>query len=409
MQAGPNPLGGGGSSFTARKPAASSLPTFELPPPQINNLHESKYQPFISPNSGLPVAGSGSVASVGNLLTPPNTVPGDGLSPTTVASLAAFTHATQNSHAFSQNGFWPATQQTQQLAPSPSQQYSQSTQRQWIPPSGMYSPSSMNSIARGSDYGLPARSLPPSTSNSEFFQLPPFNATMSAPVNLPAMYPPQLPMSSGMMHQQVTGNSQMQNSQAQDQYGVRLPPTPTYSNQATSTSSPQPNTFSPSSATSSNPMRPHTSNSQKQMHSAPGSLDLGQPLPHQQSPPQYQRPFGQFPLPNTNGGPQVNGPVMTNMHTPNANMALVGGSMPANFMPPYASGHAATMQAMYAAHGAHPGQGPLSDRPFKCDQCMQSFNRNHDLKRHKRIHLAVKPYPCGHCDKSFSRKDALKV
>jgi uncharacterized Zn-finger protein len=41
--------------------------------------------------------------------------------------------------------------------------------------------------------------------------------------------------------------------------------------------------------------------------------------------------------------------------------------------------------------------------------CPQSFNRNHDLKRHKRIHLAVKPFPCTNCEKSFSRKDALKV
>lgn len=49
------------------------------------------------------------------------------------------------------------------------------------------------------------------------------------------------------------------------------------------------------------------------------------------------------------------------------------------------------------------------DRPFKCDLCPQSFNRNHDLKRHKRIHLAVKPFPCKYCDKGFSRKDALKV
>jgi len=49
------------------------------------------------------------------------------------------------------------------------------------------------------------------------------------------------------------------------------------------------------------------------------------------------------------------------------------------------------------------------ERPFKCDQCPQSFNRNHDLKRHKRIHLAVKPFPCPNCEKSFSRKDALKV
>ncbi|KAK4187287.1 hypothetical protein QBC35DRAFT_385142 [Podospora australis] len=51
---------------------------------------------------------------------------------------------------------------------------------------------------------------------------------------------------------------------------------------------------------------------------------------------------------------------------------------------------------------------PQQERPFKCDQCPQSFNRNHDLKRHKRIHLSVKPFPCNYCDKSFSRKDALK-
>jgi uncharacterized Zn-finger protein len=57
----------------------------------------------------------------------------------------------------------------------------------------------------------------------------------------------------------------------------------------------------------------------------------------------------------------------------------------------------------------HGQSAPQQDRPFKCDQCPQSFNRNHDLKRHKRIHLAVKPFPCTFCEKSFSRKDALKV
>jgi len=48
-------------------------------------------------------------------------------------------------------------------------------------------------------------------------------------------------------------------------------------------------------------------------------------------------------------------------------------------------------------------------RPFRCDICMQCFSRNHDLKRHKRIHMAVKPFQCSKCGKNFSRKDALRV
>lgn len=89
-------------------------------------------------------------------------------------------------------------------------------------------------------------------------------------------------------------------------------------------------------------------------------------------------------------------------------MAMVGmpsHGLPGNIMPGYNSGSSAQMQQMYGGHQ----QAPHNERPFKCDQCPQSFNRNHDLKRHKRIHLAVKPFPCGHCEKSFSRKDALKV
>jgi uncharacterized Zn-finger protein len=93
------------------------------------------------------------------------------------------------------------------------------------------------------------------------------------------------------------------------------------------------------------------------------------------------------------------GPIMSNVHSPGNQMALVGG-MNMQYPPHQMGGQ------MYS----HPGQQQQqNDRPFKCDQCPQSFNRNHDLKRHKRIHLAVKPFPCGHCEKSFSRKDALKV
>ncbi|KAK0721802.1 hypothetical protein B0T26DRAFT_769531 [Lasiosphaeria miniovina] len=51
---------------------------------------------------------------------------------------------------------------------------------------------------------------------------------------------------------------------------------------------------------------------------------------------------------------------------------------------------------------------PQQERPLKCDQRPQSFNRNHDLKRHKRVHITVKPLSCHNCDNSFSQKDALK-
>jgi len=108
----------------------------------------------------------------------------------------------------------------------------------------------------------------------------------------------------------------------------------------------------------------------------------------------HSRPYSGYNL------PAMAGPIMSNVHSPGNQMALVGG-MNMQY-PPHQMGG----PHMY---GHHPGQQQQqNDRPFKCDQCPQSFNRNHDLKRHKRIHLAVKPFPCGHCEKSFSRKDALK-
>lgn len=99
-------------------------------------------------------------------------------------------------------------------------------------------------------------------------------------------------------------------------------------------------------------------------------------------------------------------PQLTNLPTPESPPVLVG-NLPWGMMN-FNSGHAASLQHMYNVPQPALHLAP-NDRPFKCDQCPQSFNRNHDLKRHKRIHLAVKPFPCGYCDKSFSRKDALKV
>ena len=70
----------------------------------------------------------------------------------------------------------------------------------------------------------------------------------------------------------------------------------------------------------------------------------------------------------------------------------------------------------YAAHLAYaeypdaPSQYPASpQRPFSCDMCALSFNRQHDLKRHRDTHTGEKPFLCnGGCGKTFTRKDALK-
>lgn len=106
-------------------------------------------------------------------------------------------------------------------------------------------------------------------------------------------------------------------------------------------------------------------------------------------------------------GYNMPGPIMTNMHQPGTPMAVVGtisNMMPGSYNPG-PSPHSHNLHVYGQSHS----QQVQHDRPFKCDVCTQSFNRNHDLKRHKKIHLAVKPFPCSNCDKAFSRKDALKV
>jgi hypothetical protein len=103
----------------------------------------------------------------------------------------------------------------------------------------------------------------------------------------------------------------------------------------------------------------------------------------------------------------VPGPVLSNMHHPGAPLAMVGGmaGLPSYSHHPGLAPH--HPHHLYVHHSGAPP--PQSERPFKCNECAQAFNRNHDLKRHQRIHMAVKPFGCSDCEKRFSRKDALKV
>ncbi|KAF2454660.1 hypothetical protein BDY21DRAFT_100364 [Lineolata rhizophorae] len=384
MHSGPESLGGGPPSFTARRPHASNLPSFELPPPQLP--HAQKY-PYSAPMSASqPHQPQGTVASVGNLLTPPSNIPGDGISPVSTGVSSSGVNSSQGVPYTTNGGYV------------------------WSPPTtGGNAPYGFQTHAGGNPQQYPPRA--PQQPQYDMNSNPQFQSSgsMSAPSSLPTMSNPQhsLPSSAMMSSQPPATTAPPQQSPVHTQeafHTQRPPPTPTYYHSQQSSAPQQPNYHysstgpSPTVPTQPSPMSvgsqiprmspTHTAGPVPSLPSAPA-----------QSPHHYQRPFGHYPLP---------GPVLSNINNPNGSMTLVGGGhVPHGMIPNFNSGHAANMPHVYGAPHAPQAQPP-NDRPFKCDQCPQSFNRNHDLKRHKRIHLAVKPFPCGHCDKSFSRKDALK-
>ncbi|MCJ1435619.1 hypothetical protein MMC27_004993 [Xylographa pallens] len=383
------------SSFTARRSAASNLPSFELPPPPLSG----KFAPISTIT--VPQMGQG-VFNPGNLLTPPGQVPGDSLTPIlSGASSGNNTAASQGQPPFTPNGYWPVpgsgltpfafpTGNT----PQPWSQSAFSTPL-FPPPRGLFSPS-LNTMVRNSTHS-PATSdgLPPPPPY-EFSSLPPFStSSMSGPGGIPAPAPQQ--------HQQLNfigaqtpipaATSQPSPVNSSEAYMQRPPPTPTYYSGSNPSSTPHQTQFPAFTIPSPHQQSPMSAGSKVSPTSS--QPPMMQPLSAQQM--QYPRPYS-YPLPGMSGMP---GPVLSNLHSPGGNLQLVSGM--GGMIPPFNSGHVAHMQ-MYG----NQQQAPQNDRPFKCDQCPQSFNRNHDLKRHKRIHLAVKPFPCGHCEKSFSRKDALK-
>ncbi|KAI1411448.1 hypothetical protein F5Y13DRAFT_201018 [Hypoxylon sp. FL1857] len=179
---------------------------------------------------------------------------------------------------------------------------------------------------------------------------------------------------------------------SQDSYS-RHPSTSSYFPPSSSSTPHQPS-FSSFSSNHTSPPQPSPTTTGGLPRAIPSLSPQQQHSPMQA--PHYQRPTYSYGVP---------GAVLSNVTNPGGALHIMHGSIP-------------TMASHYNPHPhgllgpppmyAHGGANTQQDRPFKCDICPQSFNRNHDLKRHKRIHLAIKPFPCNFCDKSFSRKDALK-
>ncbi|MCJ1308737.1 hypothetical protein MMC25_002391 [Agyrium rufum] len=405
------------TGLTARRSAASHLPQFELPPPPL-----SKYAPynFSFPNAsyGINHIGHGSSgmsasnnnSTTGNLLTPPSNIPGESLSPISSGNNSAPNTAastglppyTPNASSYwpTGSGLTPFTTFGTGTTPQPQPWGSQGASGNLFPPRALFSPSLTSMLRNVGNSPAGGEGVPAPTYE---YQLPPFPTSMPLPPGtLPALTPQQQTNLLFMNNQATSPNNQNQSPPqltTGDPYmsHQRLPPTPAYFNGSQPSSTPQQSHFP--SLSNPSPVQ------QSPMSAGPPSSRLS-PTTHQSSnlqPSHALQPFGTRQYGTYNPLPNMAGPVMSNLHSPGGHMSLMGSLQP-GMTGPYNSG-AAQMQHMY---GTQQQQVPHNERPFKCDQCPQSFNRNHDLKRHKRIHLAVKPFPCGYCDKSFSRKDALK-
>ncbi|KAB8067322.1 hypothetical protein BDV29DRAFT_186382 [Aspergillus leporis] len=362
--------------LNSRRPAAPSLPSFELPPP---NFHIGgaavKYHSHLSHQPTHP--------SVNSLLTPPaSTQSGEHPVPTTTSAITTTgVSAPQDPASSYAPPYWGQGSYGSASA-TPRQSWSSGMNSSY-PPRDPFSPA-VSHLNRN-----PATS-PPGTENIpsqpyDMNQLPPFQQPLASSM------PNTHPQHHAMAHAMLTAQNALPNPPPAP---PSLPSNDPY--MAKSSSAPAYTGIQPMSS----PPAGYNPYGQTGLGIHPPGRVASNPPPHHLN---YQRqPWPSYSL------PAMNGPVITNVHNPNGQMSLLGNIQPG--LLGFNSGHVANMQQMYGGHPPHPGhgQGPTNDRPFKCDQCPQSFNRNHDLKRHKRIHLSVKPFPCNHCDKSFSRKDALK-
>lgn len=336
--------------LNVRRPAARTLPSFELPPPSFNLVSAAPKFATSLPPSAPPAS-----VSAGNLLTPPATIqPGDNATPQPVAPSTGTSELPPT--------YWS----TSPYGPS----WTSSVNA--YPMRSSFSPAAGMQVRAPSDGTTNSCEAPPG--------YPPYHA-LPAPSAMPLSGPqPALTAYPG---------------------GPVTSPAPLSSND------PYPASKLPHMYAASSFPSPHQLSFPAYPPAGLGPHHTGRMPVH--SPSAGQSPLGypRQPWPSYSL-PAMNGPVMSNVHSPGAPMSVMSGMQP-GLLPGFHSGQVANSQHLYGGHPPHGIPAPAADRPFTCDQCPQSFNRNHDLKRHKRIHLAIKPFPCTHCDKSFSRKDALKV
>ncbi|RMZ87690.1 hypothetical protein DV736_g5079, partial [Chaetothyriales sp. CBS 134916] len=379
------------SSLTTRRQAASSLPNFELPPPNALHFaaaHSQKYPPLTQTHHPASAA-----VSVGNLLTPPSNSASDnsaassnvptGTSPNSTAPpVLPYTPTFFGSggNAGFHSGLTPQGWQTTNPLFPPRPVFS--------PMSGSLIRHNTNSTATGEGTALPPP--PYDLSNGSY----PGHFGLASPPGASLSSQPQN-MTNPLAANGIRPPSQ-QSPVASDPVGTKPPAPSIYTN--------MPPSHVPSSGysySSSTPVSqsPHSASGLAARHSP----QMNQMPTSQQSQSAFIRaPYPSYTLPN------MPGPAMSNITSPGAQMSMVG-NVGAVLPMSFNSGYVANTTNLYGSQRTNsPVQNPQNDRPFRCDSCPQSFHRNHDLKRHKRIHLAVKPFPCKHCDKSFSRKDALK-
>ncbi|PYI25964.1 hypothetical protein BP00DRAFT_467306, partial [Aspergillus indologenus CBS 114.80] len=358
--------------LNTRRPGAPPLPSMELPSRQFPGA--LKYTQLPNPSALNP--------SVSNLLTPPATSQSGESTPVTTAHQTTAGNIPSVPATPDLAPFWPTQNSYGSASGAAAARPSWASSLSPYASRDTFSPPGNHPISRNAVTSPPgADSIPP---GYEMNQLPPFQQ----PIPVTAAQQPPHALTHAVLSAQhgLPPVPSPQPLPSNDPYMVKSSSAPAYST-VQQLASP-PGSYSPYGPTAMS-MQP------------PGRVASNPHPAHHLS---YQRqPWPSYTLPGSSG------PVWTNLHAPNTQMSLTA---PNTMMPhTFNSGFEAQMQRMYGGHlppPGHGGPGPANDRPFKCDQCPQSFNRNHDLKRHKRIHLSVKPFPCNHCDKSFSRKDALK-